>query len=181
MSSFKQVERFLPNNQHTQRKLLNFKFWFNGELSKSAKNLLSESIFYVKNHRNLSQSFFLRINWYSIEYQFRSTFFCYWHFLITSIEFKSLYFLKWCPIFDTSPLHQFSKFNNFLWVCSFLGKNLSNFVHPAWKIDNPYYYSPHILPLFRAKYINYYTIFDPVHLKDSDVIYERPSMNIVPD
>ena len=26
------------------------------------------------------------------------------------------------------PLHQFSKFNYFLWVCWFLGKNLSNFV-----------------------------------------------------
>ena len=36
--------------------------------------------------------------------------------LIISI-FKSLHFLKWSPIFDTSPLHQFSKFNNFLWVC----------------------------------------------------------------
>ena len=47
------------------------------------------------------------------------------HFLITSI-FKSLYFLKWCPIFVTSPLNQFSKFNNFLRVCWFLGKNLSN-------------------------------------------------------
>ena len=43
------------------------------------------------------------------------------HFLITSIS-KSLYFLKWCPIFDTSPFTQFSKFNNFLWVCWFLGK-----------------------------------------------------------
>ena len=31
------LERFLPNNQHTQRKLLNFEFWINGELSKSAK------------------------------------------------------------------------------------------------------------------------------------------------
>ena len=29
--------RFLPKNQHTQRKLLNFEFWINGELSKSAK------------------------------------------------------------------------------------------------------------------------------------------------
>ena len=28
-------------------------------------------------------------------------------------------------------LTQFSKFNNFLWVCWFLGKNLSNFVYPA--------------------------------------------------
>ena len=31
------VERFLTKNQHTQRKLLNFEFWINGELSKSAK------------------------------------------------------------------------------------------------------------------------------------------------
>ena len=29
--------RFLSKNQHTQRKLLNFEFWINGELSKSAK------------------------------------------------------------------------------------------------------------------------------------------------
>ena len=28
------LERFLPKNQHTQRKLLNFEFWFNAELSK---------------------------------------------------------------------------------------------------------------------------------------------------
>ena len=63
--------------------------------------------------------------------------FFFWHFLITSI-FKSLYLLKSCPIFDTSPLTQFSKFNNFLWVCWFLGKNLSNFVPPVWKLHNPY-------------------------------------------
>ena len=30
-------ERFLPNNQHTQRKLLNFELTTNDELSKSAK------------------------------------------------------------------------------------------------------------------------------------------------
>ena len=28
------LERFLYKNQHTQRKLLNFEFWINGELSK---------------------------------------------------------------------------------------------------------------------------------------------------
>ena len=28
--------------------------------------------------------------------------------------------------------------NNFLWVCWFLGKNLSNFVSPVWKLHNPY-------------------------------------------
>ena len=31
------LERFLPNNEHTQRKLLNFENWVNGEVSKSAK------------------------------------------------------------------------------------------------------------------------------------------------
>ena len=41
-------------------------------------------------------------------------------------------------LFDTSPLTQFSKFNNFLWVCWFLGKNLSNFVPPVWKLHNTY-------------------------------------------
>ena len=41
-------------------------------------------------------------------------------------------------LFDTSPLTQFSKFNNFLWVCWFLGKNLSNFVPPVWKLHKPY-------------------------------------------
>ena len=30
----KKLERFFHKNQHTQRKLLNFEFWINGELSK---------------------------------------------------------------------------------------------------------------------------------------------------
>ena len=37
--------------------------------------------------------------------------------------------------FDTSPLHQFSKFNNFLWVCT----------PPAWKLENPYYHNLHFI------------------------------------
>ena len=41
-------------------------------------------------------------------------------------------------LFDTSPLVQFSKFKNFLLVCWFLGKHLSNFVPPVWKLHNPY-------------------------------------------
>ena len=48
-------------------------------------------------------------------------------------------------LFDTSPLTQFSKFNNFLWVCWFLGKNLSNFVPPVWKLHNPYCHNVYIL------------------------------------
>jgi hypothetical protein len=46
-------------------------------------------------------------------------------------------------LFDTFPLIQFSKFNNFLWVCWFLGKNLSNYVPPTWKLNNLYYHSFH--------------------------------------
>ena len=38
-------------------------------------------------------------------------------------------------LFDTFPLSQFSKFNNFLWACWFLGKNL---LPPVWKLHNPY-------------------------------------------
>ena len=54
------LEIALSKNQHTQRKLLNFEFWINGELSKSAKIRLSKSIFYIKNHPNLSQFFSLK-------------------------------------------------------------------------------------------------------------------------
>ena len=43
------LERVLPKNQHTLRKFLNFENWCDGEVSKSAYNLI------FKNHRNLSQ------------------------------------------------------------------------------------------------------------------------------
>ena len=33
------LERFLPKNQHTQRKLLDFENWFNGEVSKIGHHL----------------------------------------------------------------------------------------------------------------------------------------------
>ena len=55
-------------------------------------------------------------------------------FLTYKIDFES----QILALFDTSPLTQFSKFNNFLWVCWLLGKNLSNFVSPAWNLNNPY-------------------------------------------
>ena len=105
-------------------------FW---EVSKSAKIWLSESIFYVKNHRNLSH-FFLLKNTNLGAYFLLLTFFDSINFLVTLL-------LKWCPNSYCSPQHQLSKFNNFLWVCWFLGKNLSNFVPPARKLDNPYYHN----------------------------------------
>ena len=49
------LERFLPKNQHIQRILLNFEFWINGKLSKSAKIGLSKSIFYVRQTVNTVQ------------------------------------------------------------------------------------------------------------------------------
>ena len=45
------LERFLPKNEHTQRKFLNFENWTNGEVSKVQNHptsQLSKSIFYVK-------------------------------------------------------------------------------------------------------------------------------------
>ena len=55
-------------------------------------------------------------------------------FLKYQIDFES----QTLALFNTSPLHQFPKFNNFLWVCCFLAKILSDFVHPAWKLHNRY-------------------------------------------
>ena len=57
------------------------------------------------------------------------------HFLIPSI-FKSLYFLKWCPIFECLPLLQFSIISfNYSW---FLAKNLFSFVSLPWKLHHRY-------------------------------------------
>ena len=54
---WKKLERFLPKNQHTQSKLLNFQNWVNGEVSKSAKspNLLTFKVNFLC--QKLSESF----------------------------------------------------------------------------------------------------------------------------
>ena len=51
------LERFLPKNQPTQRKLLNFENCIDGEVSKSAKspNLLTFKVNFL--YQKLSQSF----------------------------------------------------------------------------------------------------------------------------
>ena len=43
-------------------------------------------------------------------------------------KYSDNFWLRKLALFDTFPLHQFSKFNFFL----------SNFVPPVWKLDNPY-------------------------------------------
>ena len=42
------LERFLHKNQHTQRKLLNFEFWINGEHNFSNKKLILSKNVYNK-------------------------------------------------------------------------------------------------------------------------------------
>ena len=56
--------------------------------------------------------------------------------LLTFID--NIYFLKWCPFFDSSPLphSQISIISfDYSW---FLAKNLSNFVSLPWKLHNQY-------------------------------------------
>ena len=109
-------------------------FWLTASCQRVTKFEFQSQFSIVKNHPNLS-------NFFSLKNTNLGAHFCYWHFLIKSI-LKSLQLLKWCPIFDSSPLIQNSKFNNFFWVCWFLCKIFSNFVLPAWKLHNPHCHSP---------------------------------------
>ena len=61
-------------------------------------------------------------------------------FLTKKIDFES----QILALFDSSPQIQNSKFNHFPWVCWFLGKNLSKFVPPVWKLHNPYCHNAHL-------------------------------------
>ena len=60
----------------------------------------------------------------------------FWHGKLT-LKVKFWHFLK--------PPHYTNSQNSIIvcgmWVCWFLGKNLSNFVPPTWKLDNPYYHN----------------------------------------
>ena len=53
------LERFLPNNQHTQMKLLNFENWVNGEVSKGVKNYPNLSHLFSLKNINLEAHFLL--------------------------------------------------------------------------------------------------------------------------
>ena len=53
------LERFLPRNQHTQRKSLNFEFWIKGEQSKTGHHLSNKVI------KELISSKNVLLNWYS--------------------------------------------------------------------------------------------------------------------
>ena len=89
-------------------------FWINGELSKSAKIWLSKSIFYVKNHPNLSQFFSLKNTNLGA------------HFLLLLLFFDKINCLNH---FITKMMP--SKFNSFLWVCWLLSQFYIQLVYRA--------------------------------------------------
>ena len=94
-------------------KLQNVENWSSGELQKVP-------IFDFQSQFSMSKFFRIFLIFFRSRIEIWEHIFCYCHFLITSI-FKSLYFLKWYPIFDSLPLLQLSKFGNFIWlqlICS---------------------------------------------------------------
>ena len=110
---------------------MNFEFWINGKLSKMGlhfSNKVIQNLILSKNINNKKCAhklvFFNKVNWERFRW-----------FLIY-VESQILAF------FDSSPLVQNSKFNHFLWVCWFLGKNLSHFVSSIWELHNP---SPYLV------------------------------------
>ena len=48
------LERFLPKNQRTQRKLSNFEFWINGELSKIGHHFSNKRILKMISSKNVN-------------------------------------------------------------------------------------------------------------------------------
>ena len=69
--------------------------------------------------------------------------------------FETLYFLRGCPIFEKSPLHQLKNTTIF-----FENIDLSNFVSLPWKLDNLYYHNASRIRLinqtseFKTKMLN---------------------------
>ena len=74
------LERFLHKNQHTKRKLLNFEFWINGELSKSAKSLTFKVNFL------LSKIIRIFLNYFSLKNTNLGV-----HFLLLTFFIKSIF------------------------------------------------------------------------------------------
>ena len=100
---------FCSKINRIQMRLLYFVNWHSVRASKSAKIVLSKSIFYVKNQPNFFKKKFIE------EYQFRRTFFVKNIFFLDSV-FEPLYFLKLGPIFVGPTLCQFTNYSNFIWL-----------------------------------------------------------------
>ena len=92
---------------------------------------------------------------------------CFFHsFCATDLNFgtKNIRGMKYPTVIFASYwgslLVQFSKFENFLWVCWFSCKNLSNFVSLPWKFHNPYCHNRcHHPKIFRACFVIWFMFF----------------------
>ena len=71
------------------------------------------------------------LNWYSSMKKMRK--------ILMIFDIENWFWKSNQTLFDTFRLHQSPSGLMFIWC---LGKNLSNFVPPAWKLDNPYYHDP---------------------------------------
>ena len=135
----------MPKNQHTQRKLLFFRIGLKGRCQKVPK---------FDSQSQFSMSKIIRIFLifsFIEEYQLRYTFFVF--DIFWSHQFLNN-FIFWNDVQFLTPLHNnpILKFNDFLWVCWFLGKNLSYFVPPVWKLHNPYCHNLHASIWFLIKF-----------------------------
>ena len=100
-------------------KSLNFANWCNGEVSKSAKSWIPKSIFYFKNHSNISDFF----SWKKTNLGA--------HFLLLTF-FDNINFQ--ITLFSKIMLNFLISFD----YSGFLAKNLSNIVSLPWNLHNRY-------------------------------------------
>ena len=77
------LKRFLPKNQHSQRKLLNFENWVNGQVSKSAKKC--QNLTFKINFLCQKSSKFFSIFFFSLKNTNLGAHFLLLTFLTTSI------------------------------------------------------------------------------------------------
>ena len=99
-------------------------------LSKSAKIVLSKWIFMSRIIQIILINVFNYIQKISLGAHVFLT-----KFFDNIKKFKTLYFLKSCPIFDELSFIAFTKYNYFLWVCwsCFLGPTIEEFPQPNWR------------------------------------------------
>ena len=104
---------------------MNFEFWINGKLSKIGHHFSNKS--FLRNLENVNnQKCASKLIFFKKEKDSND----FWHKTLTwKSNFGTFWHLRSAPILEIQK---------FFWVCLFLGKNLSNFVPPVWKLHNPY-------------------------------------------
>ena len=90
--------RFLPKNQHTQQKLLNFVFWINRAVKMCHNVTFKLNFLCQKSSESFSIFFSLKNTNLGAHYLLQPFF--------DKVKFQTTLLLKQCPIFDSSPLIQ---------------------------------------------------------------------------